>query len=80
MWVVFTVICYVFSIGPVMRLESIWQISDPVHTAIARFYGPLFITSDLLGLQGALQTYIFNWSPDKSLTIPHKNFNSQTPK
>lgn len=73
----FTMVSYVFSIGPLTRLEANPKMPEAVHNAITKFYGPLFRGADLFGLQGPLQSYIFLWTPDRSLTTPQGGFSNQ---
>jgi hypothetical protein len=47
---------------------------DSLHNAITKIYTPLFRGADFFGLQGPLQSYIFLWMPDQSLTIPQSGF------
>jgi hypothetical protein len=76
----FTTMSYVFSIGPLTRLEANPKMPEAVHNAITKIYSPLFRGADLFGLQGPLQSYIFLWMPDKSLTTPQGGFSNRVPK
>jgi hypothetical protein len=70
-------ICYVFSIGPLTRLETHPKMPESLHNVITKVYIPLFRGADFLGLQGPLQSYIFLWMPDQSLTIPQNGFSTR---